>query len=224
MEIKTCSKCGETKATSEFYKDSSHKDGFQSHCKLCKDKSGKIYRMKNQDKINAYYKEKRKKNPKYYNAICKRYRDKNPEKRYTVCTNWQKNNPDKVKVIAKRCRIKRRSTPKGNLNHRFGVAMQMSLKSNKSGRKWELLVNYTPDELKKHLEKQFTTNMSWKLFLQGKIHIDHKIPLSKFNFTKPEHIGFKKAWALENLQPMWAKDNLTKSDKLYYDFQGHLAL
>lgn len=44
---KTCSKCGELKPKSEFYKDSKNKDGYQGHCKKCRNekiaqyKSGK---------------------------------------------------------------------------------------------------------------------------------------------------------------------------------------
>lgn len=60
--------------------------------------------------------------------------------------------------------------------------------------------------------------------MEGKIHIDHKIPLSAHNFTKPEHSDFKKAWALKNLQPMWAIDNMKKGAKLKKHFQPSLLL
>ena len=35
MTTKKCSKCGEVKPISEFYKSSSSKDGYQSYCKYC---------------------------------------------------------------------------------------------------------------------------------------------------------------------------------------------
>ena len=34
-EQKTCACCGETKATSEFYRSRKSKDGLQSYCKSC---------------------------------------------------------------------------------------------------------------------------------------------------------------------------------------------
>lgn len=33
---KTCAKCGETKDLTDFYKDSSRKDGIHPYCKVCK--------------------------------------------------------------------------------------------------------------------------------------------------------------------------------------------
>ena len=58
----------------------------------------------------------------------------------------------------------------------------------------------------------------------GDWHIDHKIPISAFNFTKPEHEDFKRCWALSNLQPLWAKDNISKNAKLEKHFQPSLAI
>lgn len=144
----------------------------------------------------------------------KKYRNNNKDKRSLVCIAWNKNNPDKFKKIAKRSRDKIRSTPKGVLNHRMEVAMNISLKGNKNGRKWESLVGYTINDLKLHIEKQFKDGMSWELLIQSKIHIDHIIPKSHFNYSTPEDDEFKKCWGLENLQPLWAKDNLKKSNKI----------
>jgi len=47
----------------------------------------------------------------------------------------------------------------------------------------------------------------------GEWHIDHLRPLSSFEFESYDEENFKKAWSLSNLQPLWAKDNLTKSGK-----------
>ena len=92
------------------------------------------------------------------------------------------------------------------------MLVRRSLKNCKKGHKWEKLLNYTVDQLQKHIEKQFTDGMSWDRFFNGEIHIDHIIPLSVHNFNSPEDIDFKKAWSLKNLQPMWAKENIKKSN------------
>ena len=42
---------------------------------------------------------------------------------------------------------------------------------------------------------------------------DHIKPQSLFNFESPEDVEFKQCWALENLQPMSAKENRKKSNK-----------
>jgi len=64
--------------------------------------------------------------------------------------------------------------------------------------------------------------MSWENY--GKWHIDHIIPISKFNFITSEHLDFKRCWALKNLQPLEAKQNMSKGKKLNNSFQPSLRL
>ena len=51
MEKKKCSKCGEIKEYSEFYKDSKGKDNLSSQCKSCINKYALQYRLDNKQKI-----------------------------------------------------------------------------------------------------------------------------------------------------------------------------
>lgn len=107
---------------------------------------------------------------------------------------------------------KTRTNPMFRLTRRIASAIRLSLHGNKAGRKWQKLTGYTVAELKGHLEKQFQSGMTWDNY--GEWHIDHIIPISAFNFTKPEDVDFKQCWALENLQPLWAQENLRKSNKI----------
>ena len=66
------------------------------------------------------------------------------------------------------------------------------------------------DELKNYFERLFVDGMSWTNF--GKWHIDHILPLSSFDLTDREQ--FLKACNYRNLQPLWAEDNLKKSNKI----------
>ena len=54
--------------------------------------------------------------------------------------------------------------------------------------------------------------MSWDNY--GEWHIDHILPDSSFYYVSTEDDEFKKCWALSNLQPLWAIDNLKKSNKI----------
>ncbi len=102
------------------------------------------------------------------------------------------------------------------LNSRVSNAIGPSLKGNKAGRSWESLVGYTLDDLARHLERQFTKNMTWQRLFDGEIHVDHILPLASFNFDTAEHPEFKAAWALTNLRPMWATENKSKYAKRLY--------
>jgi len=102
--------------------------------------------------------------------------------------------------------------------------MGKSLRDNKNGRKWEDLIGYTLDDLIKRLEKTIPKGYIWQDYLTEKLHIDHIIPISVFNFDKPEHIDFKRCWALNNLRLLPAKENMMKHDKLYKPFQPALPI
>jgi len=65
------------------------------------------------------------------------------------------------------------------------------------------------EELRFHLEKKFRPGMSWQN--RGSWHVDHIVPLSKFNLTVREE--FLRAVHFSNLQPLWAKENRIKSDR-----------
>lgn len=74
------------------------------------------------------------------------------------------------------------------------------------------LIGCDIETLKAHIESLFQTGMSWGNWGMWGWHLDHKIPLSKFDLTDPEQL--KKACHYSNLQPLWAKDNLRKNDSL----------
>lgn len=80
------------------------------------------------------------------------------------------------------------------------------LNYNKNGRHTEEILGYTKKQLKNHIELQFLEGMSWQN--HGEWHIDHIKPV--FAFVKEGTTDPKIINALENLQPLWAKDNLRK--------------
>jgi hypothetical protein len=91
---------------------------------------------------------------------------------------------------------------RSNLNRGVGVR----------SRKIEEMLGYTMNDLRVHLERQFTKGMSWEKFSSGEIHIDHITPKAAFDLL--DYDQWKICWGLPNLQPLWARDNLRKSAKL----------
>lgn len=103
-------------------------------------------------------------------------------------------------------------SPLGRGGERAALALRMSRGIRRSivpnGRHWSDLLGYDVDDLARHLTKQFTTGMTWENMALW--HIDHVRPLSSFTIEGHDCPQFKAAWALDNLQPLWARANLVK--------------
>jgi len=70
----------------------------------------------------------------------------------------------------------------------------------------------TVAELKVWLEGKFVNGMSWENYGKRGWHIDHVMPLSKFDLNDKDQ--YLKAVHYTNLQPLWWKENLQKSNKI----------
>lgn len=64
---------------------------------------------------------------------------------------------------------------------------------------------------KVYLESLFQPGMVWENYGNDGWHIDHVRPLSSFDLLDP--VQFSQACHYTNLQPLWAKDNLSKGNK-----------
>jgi molybdopterin converting factor small subunit len=136
-------------------------------------------------------------------------------KRAAVLRKYEKTDKGRA-VRRKYCKKRRLKDYAFKLRSAIGTGITKSLKSNnlkKNRRSWQTMVGYTVLELKEHLEKQFKEGMSWNNYTNKGWHIDHIRPVSSFNITSPDCEEFKKCWALENLQPLWAHENHVKSNK-----------
>jgi hypothetical protein len=177
------------------------------------------------EKHNESSRKYRVKNTKKCNEACRKWRIKNREKAAAYTKEWKVKNHKRNCELKQRSNQQIRSTTKGKLNHGLSTAIYFSIaKGTKNKRHWEALVEFTVDQLKRHLEKQFKPGMTWSNYGKNGWHIDHKIPISAFNFTSPEHIDFRECWTLKNLQPMWAKENLKKQAKIDKNFQPSLLI
>lgn len=119
---------------------------------------------------------------------------------------------DEYRVLARKRMEEEKTQPRFIVDNRMSTAIYLALKSQKAGRGWEKLVGYTLDELMRHLEIRFSSGMTWGNM--GDWHIDHKTPRSHFHYLTSSSRQFKKCWSLDNLQPLWAKDNREKSNKI----------
>lgn len=184
--------------------------------KYCESEKGKIYQKEYQEE---YYESERGR------AVLTKYRQsekgievlKKANKKYQQTEKFKEtqkkyNQTEKGKGARKRANKKRYEQNK--LSYCVSIMIGKSLKGNKASKHWETLVPYTLEDLKQYLENLFQPGMVWENHTLDGWHIDHKIPISSFNITSYDCEDFKKCWALENLQPLWAEENLRKHDKL----------
>jgi len=136
------------------------------------------------------------------------------EKDCVVCGKTFSTNSKVHKFCGRKCNdVSYFSDPMNRLTANIRKAVHKALKTKKTTKTNNTFssLGYTIDELKIHLESQFEEEMSWDNM--GEWHIDHIRPISSFEFDSSDHPDFKACWALDNLQPLWAMENLRKSDK-----------
>jgi hypothetical protein len=186
----------------------------------------KAYREANKDKYKAWYeanRDKRLKKEKNYYEINKdkikergkTYREKHKDKIKLRNKLYREANRDEIKIkktLYARKKLKTDIDFKLKLNLRS--RLRITLKNNyKSGSAISDL-GCTIDELKSYLESKFQPGMSWDNHGIHGWHIDHIKPLASFDLSDRKQM--LEACHYTNLQPLWAKDNLSKSDKLIY--------
>lgn len=151
-----------------------------------------------------------------------KFKDENPDEHYRRARMWWARHSDKLNAKrrtpehqekqAAYARERYSDDPAFRIHSRMASGVYQALKKMKRGRKWESLLGYTLSDLVRHLERQFLPGMSWDNI--GDWHIDHIIPRASFSYKDERDDEFKACWALTNLRPLWAKDNISKGAKI----------
>ncbi len=211
METKVCKKCLIEKEDIDFHKG-------RNECKLCRKEYDKLRYLENVDENRKKSREKYLKSPEYIkqwvennrdkvNMISKKWRDNNNEKHIKSVLNSRNKNIE---------RYNQYMVNKRNTDPIFKISFNVRNRLNKFLKIYNItkknktfdIVGCTPEFLKGYLESQFKNGMSWEN--RSEWHIDHIIPLSS---AKTEEELYSLCH-YTNLQPLWAKDNMKKSNKI----------
>lgn len=216
-KMKYCPKCKKLKENSEFNKHKGRAEGLFYCCRLCQSAYKREYYQNNKEFINKNVKEYSKLNP----DKVKKCRKLSRKRRLKRIPNYEKRqyqkHKEQIKLHQKNNRSKitsyERNRRKVDLNYKLTrylrTRLSVALKGNPKLKTTIKLIGCSIEFLKEHLEKRFKSGMTWDNY--GLWHIDHIRPCASFDLSKPcqQH----KCFHYTNLQPLWAEENLKKSDK-----------
>jgi hypothetical protein len=231
---KECTKCNENLSLDNFQKDFGCADGYRNCCKKCKKIGNKKSASNNfvytEDTILKCYICQKNKD---YNEMCKKGTCKPIYCK--ECYNETRRNKSSLNTVVpetktlEQFKLERRERNRKYYNNRikndatFHIMQCLRKRvyqavKNKYGKNTIELTGCSKDDLIKHLESQFTEGMTFENY--GKWHIDHIRPCTSFNLNDPEEQ--KKCFHWTNLQPLWAADNIRKSNKYTTDLEDSL--
>lgn len=204
----SCPECYQTKGKKcqachiQGMKDS----GYFERDKEKKASRGKAYYEDNKQKVNkknALWRKQNKDRVKAYNA--KQYAKRDLEKTRAYAREYSKKREaaDTLYKIAKRIRTRIVDAVSRDHVSRSGST--------------ERLLGCSVERYLAHVESTWTAGMSWDNYgvytqkTPDRWHIDHVVPISSFDLTKPEEQ--QKAFHWSNTQALWGRENISKGAK-----------
>jgi hypothetical protein len=224
--LKECTKCKEVKPLSEFYENAKSRGGRYSKCALCCSKYSLEWHHSNPERAKAKMAAWREENSEHEASYRREYYNSNSERLRRQRREYHKANPERTRISVRkwrrsnieRARKREREyyhANKHKASRKADQALRSILhnflrwtKSGKDSRTHEAL-GYSSAQLREHMERQFVKGMSWDNY--GDWHIDHIVPMS--HYISIGQIDPSIVNCLSNLRPVWAKENLSKSDK-----------
>lgn len=209
--MRICTKCKLNKEICDFYKG-------RCECKCC----GQEYKLKTALHIKEQKKEYYKLNKEKISKRCAAYQSSNKLKYKEIGKRYRENNKEKINLQIKEWQIKNSARRKAHwafrqrndINYRLKKQMRSRIWSALKGRcksaKTFSLLGCSLGEFKTYLKSKFKVGMTWENY--GKWHVDHILPCASFDLSDPEEQN--ECFNYKNLQPLWASDNIRKSDKI----------
>ena len=198
---KICTKCFLEKVASEFSICTRENDGLQSWCKSCQAE----YRKDHKTEIAALAHRRWTEKTEEMSAYNRKYRATHNEeiadrgRRYRL-----QHKEEKAANERKRMAEDNEYKLACHLRSRLNIAIKRGYKAGSAVRDLGCSIS----ELVLHLEAQFRQGMRWENWARDGWHIDHIKPLALFDLADRDQ--FLQACHFTNLQPLWAKENLSK--------------
>lgn len=202
---KKCTRCNIIKELNQFRESKHYKLGVMSECRDCDKERSKEYYHNNKEKVQE--REKIRRSSEEYKLTREKYLEENREEINRVKKLYKLNNREKILQEKKDYYQRKKNDPIFALTKRLRQGIYRSIRGVKLRSSLDIL-GCTEKEFKTHIENQFTNNMNWDKL--SEIHIDHIIPISSAETIEDVY----RLNHYTNLQPLWAKDNLEKYNKI----------
>jgi DNA-nicking Smr family endonuclease len=164
------------------------------------------WKQANTERAKASVAAWRRANPEKVKASLAAWQRANPGKSSKNAAIWNKANPD---YFRKYVALKYRNDPQFKMAQIIRKLTRRSYRGVKKPSRSVTLLGCTQAEFRTHLESLFQPGMSHENY--GEWHIDHIRPLASFDLTQEDQR--RASCHYTNLQPLWAKDNLSKGAK-----------
>jgi hypothetical protein len=175
-------------------------------CPACKTEAAAARRKASPEKHREYHTNRRLSRGAVPGALCPKHPEYGGKRRSNgTCVRCHNERQTKKALI------KRTTSELHNAKHRICNLIFSSFKRrgfSKNSRTAAIL-GCSWEEFKAHMENKFVFGMSWDN--SGKWHIDHVVPLA--TATSVDEVA--KLCHYTNLQPLWAEDNIIKSDRVF---------
>lgn len=175
--------------------------------------NNKQYRIEHVEETREYNKQYRETHKEEFVEYKKQWYEKNKERLREKGKQYRNEHRTEINEY---WRVRRQSDPAVRLRHNVSTVIGAALKADNGSKKGQSVMKYLPytmEELKAHIESQFNEFMTWENY-GSYWHLDHIYPQCLLPYESLEHPNFQKCWALENLRPLEAIENLKKGKKV----------
>lgn len=196
---KKCTKCQEEKSLDGFWNKKTASDGKRSKCIQCEKEESNRYHAENKEILREKAKIASIKNKEKKSKYFKQWWEENKHKRIKKATQYKKEryHTDELFKLSQ-------------LVRGYCKRITKAVKDDTNMRSIDHL-GCTLEEFKAHIESQWQDGMTWDNHAHDGWHIDHIVPLDWYikNSDDPWQANH-----FTNLQPLWAKENLSKNNKI----------
>lgn len=172
----------------------------------------RLYRKRNPEKVKQWKRDYRKRNPEAAYASVRQWLDKNPGYTKESSQRQRDRDPDGIRAYMREYRKQRmQDDPDFVMSCKVRDILRRTLlaTNQEKNNATSAMLGYTSEDLRRHLERHMLGGMNWDNY-GSEWHIDHTVSIAehiRLGVTDPAIIN-----SLSNLMPMWAEDNMKKSD------------